>query len=137
VCADAAADAGACPAGSRVGSVSSLAGTGDAPVSLSGAVYLTGPYDGGFAGLAIVIPGKVGPVDLGTVIVRGSIALRADGGLDGAHDAPAAADRRRAGLDPAARAHVRPARLHPQRLQLRAAGGPRGARGRRRRHPAR
>ncbi|MDA0161540.1 hypothetical protein OM076_14785 [Solirubrobacter ginsenosidimutans] len=81
VCADAAADAGACPAESRVGSVSSLAGTGDAPVALNGAVYLTGAYDGGFAGLAIVIPGKVGPVDLGTVIVRGSIALRPDGGL--------------------------------------------------------
>ena len=61
--------------------MSSLAGSGDAPVSLAGAVYLTGPYDGGFGGLAIVIPGKVGPVDLGTVIVRGSIALRADGGL--------------------------------------------------------
>ncbi len=81
VCGDAAAAAGACPEASRVGSVSSLAGTGDAPVSLSGGVYLTGAYDGGFAGLAIVIPGKVGPVDLGTVIVRGSIALRADGGL--------------------------------------------------------
>jgi hypothetical protein len=81
VCPDASADAGACPAASRVGSVTSLAGTGEAPVTLAGAVYLTGAYDGGFAGLAIVIPGKVGPVDLGTVIVRGSIALRADGGL--------------------------------------------------------
>jgi hypothetical protein len=81
VCGDAEAAAGACPAASRVGSVSSLAGSGDAPVSLAGAVYLTGPFDGGFAGLAIVIPGKVGPVDLGTVIVRGSIALRPDGGL--------------------------------------------------------
>jgi hypothetical protein len=81
VCADAQAAAGACPEASRVGSVSSLAGTGDAPVTLSGAVYLTGPYDGGFAGLAIVIPGKVGPVDLGTVIVRGGISLRPDGGL--------------------------------------------------------
>ncbi|WP_028062592.1 hypothetical protein [Solirubrobacter soli] len=81
VCSDASAAAGACPAASRVGTVSSVAGTGDAPVTLAGAVYLTGAYDGGFAGLAIVIPGKVGPVDLGTVIVRGSIALRADGGL--------------------------------------------------------
>lgn len=81
VCGEAEAAAGACPAASRVGSVSSIAGSGDAPVTLAGAVYLTGPYDGGFAGLAIVIPGKVGPVDLGTVIVRGSIALRPDGGL--------------------------------------------------------
>jgi hypothetical protein len=81
VCGEAEAGAGGCPAASRVGSVSTIAGSGDAPVTLAGAVYLTGPYDGGFAGLAIVIPGKVGPVDLGTVIVRGGIALRADGGL--------------------------------------------------------
>jgi hypothetical protein len=44
-------------------------------------VSLTGPTDGGLAGLAIVIPGRVGPVDLGTVVVRASIALRPDGGL--------------------------------------------------------
>jgi hypothetical protein len=74
-------DVNACPEASRVGSVSSVAGTGDAPVTLNGAVYLTGPYDGGLAGLAIVIPGKVGPVDLGTVLVRGGIVLRPDGGL--------------------------------------------------------
>ena len=50
-------------------------------MALSGTVSLTGPVDGGLAGLAIAIPGKVGPVDLGTVIVRASIALRPDGGL--------------------------------------------------------
>jgi hypothetical protein len=81
-CPDAAADAGTCPAGSRVGSVDALAGSGDAPVALSGTVSLTGSTDGGLAGLAIAIPGKVGPVDLGTVVVRASIALRPDGGLD-------------------------------------------------------
>jgi hypothetical protein len=82
VCPEAAANAGACPAETRVGSVSALAGSGDAPVGLSGTVSLTGPYDGGLAGLAIAIPGKVGPVDLGTVIVRAGIALRPDGGLN-------------------------------------------------------
>jgi hypothetical protein len=81
VCSDAAADAGTCPAATRVGSVSALAGSGDAPAALSGTVSLTGPTDGGLAGLAIAIPGKVGPVDLGTVVVRASIALRPDGGL--------------------------------------------------------
>jgi len=81
VSADAAADAGACPAATRVGSVSALAGSGDAPVPLSGTVSLTGPRGGGLAGLAIAIPGRVGPVDFGTVVVRASIALRADGGL--------------------------------------------------------
>jgi hypothetical protein len=81
VCSDAAAGAGACPANTRVGSVTALAGSGDAPVTLGGTVSLTGPTDGGLAGLAIAIPGKVGPVDLGTVVVRASIALRPDGGL--------------------------------------------------------
>ena len=81
VCSDAAADAGACPAATRVGTVSALAGSGDAPAALSGTVSLTGPTDGGLAGLAIAIPAKVGPVDLGTVAVRAGIALRPDGGL--------------------------------------------------------
>ncbi len=81
VCADAAAAAGACPADTRVGSVSALVGTGAAPVPLAGTVSLTGPFDGGLAGLAIAIPGRVGPVDLGTVVVRAGIVLRPDGGL--------------------------------------------------------
>ncbi len=75
------ADVTACPAASRVGSVTALVGSGDAPAPLSGTVYLTGPFDGGLAGLAIVLPAKVGPVDLGTVVVRAGIALRPDGGL--------------------------------------------------------
>ena len=81
LCTDAQADVGACPAETRVGSVGALAGSGEAPVPLSGTVSLTGPTGGGLAGLAIAIPGRVGPVDLGTVVVRASIALRADGGL--------------------------------------------------------
>ena len=81
MCAESQANAGACPENTRVGRVSALAGAGDAPVALGGTVSLTGPVDGGLAGLAIAIPGRVGPVDLGTVIVRASIALRPDGGL--------------------------------------------------------
>ena len=81
VCPDTNADAGTCPADTRVGSVSALAGSGGAPVALAGTVSLTGPTDGGLAGLAIALPGKVGPVDLGTVAVRAAILLRPDGGL--------------------------------------------------------
>jgi hypothetical protein len=81
VCPDANADAGTCPADSRVGAVNVTAGSGDAPVALAGTVYLTGPTDGGLAGLAITLPGKVGPVDLGTVVTRAGILLRPDGGL--------------------------------------------------------
>ena len=69
------------PIGTRVGTVAAVAGAGDAPVALNGDVYLTGPQDGGLAGFQMVIPGKVGPVDLGTVTVMASIKLRPDGGL--------------------------------------------------------
>src|SRR4029079_17476399 len=81
-CPDANADAGTCPADSRVGSVSTLVGSGSAPVALAGTVFLTGPTDGGPAGLAIALPAQVGPVNLGTAVVRAGIALRPDGGLD-------------------------------------------------------
>jgi hypothetical protein len=76
------AAAGACPAGSRVGSVTATVGSGAEPVTLHGTVFLTGPAEAGLVGLAIVIPGKVGPIDLGTVVTRAGIVLRpTDGGL--------------------------------------------------------
>jgi hypothetical protein len=81
LCPEGAAATGACPADSRVGGVRALVGPGDAPASLSGTVFLTGPAEGGLVGLAIVIPGKVGPIDLGTVVARAGIVLRGDGGL--------------------------------------------------------
>jgi hypothetical protein len=82
LCPEDRASAGTCPEGSRLGSVSALAGPGGAPVPLSGSVYLTGPAEGGLVGMAIVIPGRVGPVDLGTVVTRAGIHLRpSDGGL--------------------------------------------------------
>jgi hypothetical protein len=82
ICPEDRANAGTCPEASRLGSVSALAGPGGAPVALSGSVYLTGPAEGGIVGMAIVLPGRVGPVDLGTVVTRAGISLRpADGGL--------------------------------------------------------
>ena len=82
VCAEAQdAAAGACPAETRVGSVKRSPAAATRRSRSAAPCSLTGPVDGGLAGLAIAIPGKVGPVDLGTVVVRASIALRADGGL--------------------------------------------------------
>ena len=79
---DRVATGGDCPEASRVGSVTAKVGSGPAPVTLSGRVFLTGPAEGGLVGLAIVIPGKVGPIDLGTVVTRAGIVLRpTDGGL--------------------------------------------------------
>jgi hypothetical protein len=82
ICPEDRAATGACPADARVGSVSATVGSGAEPVTLGGSVFLTGPAEGGLVGLAIVIPGRVGPIDLGTVVTRAGIVLRpGDGGL--------------------------------------------------------
>jgi hypothetical protein len=82
VCGEARAASGTCSPDTRLGSVTALVGSGGAPVKLAGTVYLTGPSQGGVAGLAIVIPSKVGPVDLGTVVIRAGLLLRSsDGGV--------------------------------------------------------
>jgi hypothetical protein len=66
---------GSCPAGSRIGSVTATSGTGADPFSLKGSVYLTGPYNGGAFGEAVVVPAVAGPFNLGNVVVRGSIRI--------------------------------------------------------------
>jgi hypothetical protein len=74
-CAAGAAQAGACPEGSRIGSVSTLSGPGAMPLAVNGGVYLTGPYKDAPFGLAFEVPtaGQVGPFDLGTITVRAGI----------------------------------------------------------------
>ena len=69
-CDSAAADAGACPEASRVGTTTVGAGPGPNPFFLQGGVYLTGPYKRGPFGLAVAVRAKAGPFDLGTVVVR-------------------------------------------------------------------
>lgn len=78
-CAGAAAEAGTCAPASQIGHVSLSAGAGPDPVSLPQAgdpedpVYLTAPYGNAPFGLAIVLHIQVGPLDLGTVVVRAGI----------------------------------------------------------------
>ncbi len=72
----------ACPDSSLLGSVVTSAGTGGKPVSLPGKVFLTEGIDGSIAGLAITAPAKVGPIDLGTVVVIGKLSVRPDVGID-------------------------------------------------------
>lgn len=72
-CPDALAAQGNCPAGSRIGTATTASGAGSEPFSLSGPVYLTGPYKGAPFGMAIVIRALAGPYDLGTVVVREAI----------------------------------------------------------------
>lgn len=86
-CGEPAADEGACPAASLIGSASALVGPGSAPLPIQdGRVYLTGPYEGAPFGLSIVIPSNIGPFHLsgqdgeggpghGNVVVRASVAL--------------------------------------------------------------
>jgi hypothetical protein len=73
LCSDAEANAGMCPAASRVGAVTTGAGPGAHPFFLPGQVFLTGPYKGGPYGLAVEVPALAGPFDLGTVVVRQSL----------------------------------------------------------------
>lgn len=75
LCADAAAAAGTCGEGSRIGSVEVAAGAGPSPFGLKGRVYLTGPYGGGPYGLSIVVPAVAGPFDFGLVVVRAAVSL--------------------------------------------------------------
>lgn len=74
LCPDAAANAGACSAASRIGTVTVSAGPGANPFSIDdGQVYLAGPYRDAPFGLSVVVPAKAGPFDLGTVIVRAAL----------------------------------------------------------------
>jgi hypothetical protein len=66
---------GGCPEASQVGKVKAGAGPGPDPLFVAGKAYLTGPYNGGPYGLAVVVPAVAGPFDFGTVVVRQSIRI--------------------------------------------------------------
>ncbi|MBS1843242.1 MAG: hypothetical protein JST53_02385 [Actinobacteria bacterium] len=59
-----------CPGESAIGQVTTLSGSGNAPLRLPGTAYLAGPYKGAPLSMAIVTPAVSGPFDLGTVVVR-------------------------------------------------------------------
>jgi hypothetical protein len=65
-----------CPSASQIGTTTTAAGTGAAPLSLPGNVYLAGPYKGAPLSLAVITPAVSGPFDLGNVVVR--VALNVD-----------------------------------------------------------
>jgi hypothetical protein len=78
-CGDVDANAGSCPATSRVGSATVAAGPGDTPFYLRDQpVSLTGPYKGAPYGLAIAVRAVAGPFDLGTVVVRQALNVDVD-----------------------------------------------------------
>ena len=59
-----------CSSESAIGTVTTVSGTGGAPLSLPGVAYLAGPYKGAPISMAVVTPAVSGPFDLGTVVVR-------------------------------------------------------------------
>jgi uncharacterized repeat protein (TIGR01451 family) len=59
-----------CPASSEVGTVRVTAGSGIAPIAVSGHAYLAGPYKGAPLSLAVIVPAVAGPFDLGAVVDR-------------------------------------------------------------------
>jgi hypothetical protein len=71
-----------CPAASQVGSAAVSVGTGKAPLSLPGKVYLTEGFENAIAGLAVVVDTKVPALDLGKVSVLQKLVLRPDTGID-------------------------------------------------------
>jgi hypothetical protein len=79
LCANSEANTGSCPAESQIGTVTATAGVGPDPVSVSGTIYLTGPYNGGPFGESVEIPAIAGPFNLDEnnepVVVRGSIRI--------------------------------------------------------------
>jgi hypothetical protein len=81
LCPEAQADAGTCPEASQIGHTVVGAGPGPYPLYVPQAgepparIYLTGPYEGQPFGLSIVAPVIAGPFNLGTKVVRGSIAV--------------------------------------------------------------
>jgi hypothetical protein len=75
-CTEAQASSNACPATSQIGTASAISGSGPTPYTFgSGAVYLTGPYNGAPFGLSIVVPATAGPFSLGPVTTRATINI--------------------------------------------------------------
>ncbi|HEV3034234.1 MAG TPA: hypothetical protein VGX72_05540 [Solirubrobacteraceae bacterium] len=75
LCSEPYAAHGTCPAASQIGTVTVAAGAGTTPLTLSGSVYLTGPYEGQPFGLSIAVPAIAGPYNLGTVVARAAVAV--------------------------------------------------------------
>lgn len=75
LCQEPQAAQGSCSPAAKVGTATIAAGAGPQPLSLSGPVYLTGPYDGAPFGLAITVNATAGPFDLGTVTIRARVLV--------------------------------------------------------------
>ena len=64
-----------CPAASEVGRILVGAGVGPVLTYVPGKIYLAGPYNGSAISVAVITAAKVGPFDLGTVVVREALRV--------------------------------------------------------------
>ena len=71
LCSDAEVAATSCPQASRIGSVVIEVGSAPSTATLRGGLYFTGPYRGAPFGMAVQIPARLGPFDLGSIAMRG------------------------------------------------------------------
>jgi hypothetical protein len=69
-------DSPSCPANSQVGRTLAGSGVGASLTYVPGKVYLAGPFNGAPLSMVAITAAKVGPFDLGTVVIR--LALRID-----------------------------------------------------------
>ncbi|MGC1166348.1 MAG: hypothetical protein WA862_09575 [Solirubrobacterales bacterium] len=64
-----------CPKASEVGRTLAGAGVGPSLAYAPGKVYLAGPYNGSALSIAAITAAKVGPFDLGTVVIRSALKI--------------------------------------------------------------
>lgn len=64
-----------CPAASEIGRTLVGSGVGPSPAYAPGKIYLAGPYNGSALSIAAITAARVGPFDLGTVVVREALRV--------------------------------------------------------------
>ncbi|MGN6557168.1 MAG: hypothetical protein ACTHLH_04050, partial [Solirubrobacterales bacterium] len=67
-----------CPAASRIGRLLVGAGVGPALSYVPGTLYLAGPFKGAQLSIVAITAAKVGPFDLGTVVIREGLKIDPD-----------------------------------------------------------
>ncbi len=78
------AQAGTCPESTRIGTIRNTVGNGNSLLTVPGELYLSEAIQpGDAASIAVRVPAKVGPIDLGQVVLMNRIFLReSDNGLE-------------------------------------------------------